>query len=84
MAEAMSVRQLIVTEREKAVDVLDREARDAGHLPHPWALDDVHVTHTACSWCGQSMVVRVMDLGRIFKSGLPKPCPKSRKRSVTT
>lgn len=71
---AVSVRQMIVIERERAVDALDREARDHGHDPHPWSLDDVHVTHTACRRCGASMVVRVMDLGHVFKSGLSKPC----------
>lgn len=58
---------------EKGIDQLDREARDAGHDPHPWSHDETFVAHTGCRNCGRSMVVRVYS-DHTFKSGLPGPC----------
>lgn len=49
------------------------EARDAGHDPHPWAVD-VLEARTACRRCGARLAVSVRAAG-VTIAAPSSPCP---------
>lgn len=55
-------------QRERAVCEIDAAARDAGHDPHVWTVEDVAAAHTCCRKCGATAAVRVR-VGGTWKAG---------------
>lgn len=81
MAATMTRADEIAVERERAMCRIDEAARDAGHDPHPWHVEDVAAAHTACRRCGHGAAVRVRQAGtwqagQLRFSQCPNPRPK--------
>lgn len=58
---------------DRAITEIDAEARDRGHIPHPWARDEIYAAHTACRLCGADAAVRVRagrdDAVQVWRAG---------------